>query len=427
MYCKYCGKAISDGSRVCAYCGENIAPAPTKQEEDYQPEPQKKNSSISTVVIFLVGLVIALILTIVVIVMVSQSSGEPNAEKPGKNPTAGAAEEQTEADIGLPADNAYFDVFKQYESYVLQGSNNTYKCYSDIANMTDEELTIAEQEIHARHGKKFSDPDLKAYFEARTWYTPASGSYTPNDYEQANLDLIQIYRDKQDGSLYRSGNVYLNAFAKNTDYAIPSSGSRTLDSYDLDYLTLNQLCVARNEILARHGWIFDDRQLREYFYSKEWYRPSVPGKQFNYAVLNSAEQTNISLIQVYEKRAEGVSWSYDNPYKSVYYTYSYQDYIFYNSSSRYLTQYDLAGMTEDELCIARNEIYARNGYTFKSTNLTEYFLHHDWYFPSAAPGETPYFNDIENANIDLIAYAEEKAAQMGDVFIPDDYISDTYW
>ena len=426
MFCKYCGQSVSDDSRVCSFCGEKLAVetnATPKAEENpgrRSSEPKAKNSGMITLVIFMAGLVIALILAIVVILMISRSPGEVDDGR--QNVVEEITEAPTEEDIGLPSDNIYYDVFKQYESYVLEGSNNAYKCYTDIMNMTEEELTIAEEEIHARHGKKFSDADLQAYFEARTWYTPGSGSYTPSYHEQANLDLIRIYRDKQDGSLYRSGNGYINAFSKTVDYALPNSSARKLDGFDIDHLTEVQLCVARNEILARHGWIFDDALLREYFYSKEWYKPSIPGKQFDYSVLSSIEQANISLIQVYEKRAEGISWSSGNPYKAVFYNYSYQDYIFYNSSSRYLTEYDLAGMTEDELCIARNEIFARNGYTFKSQNLTEYFLHHDWYFPRTSPGENPSFSAIENANIELIADAEEIASKSpGKVFYPEYY------
>lgn len=426
MYCKHCGKVIDDDSMVCIYCGqkvgsgaangENTGVPPVAAQQPTLPifpkaeEPKKSNTAMLTVIIFMTGLILALVLTIVVIVLMSNSGPEKGNDSPGASQSLDA-DGQTDRDIGLPADNIYYDVFVQYETYVLQGSNNTYKCYSDIVNMTDEELTIAEEEIHARHGKKFSDEDLQAYFEARSWYTPGSGSYTPSHHEQANLDLIRVYREKQDGSLYRSGNGYINAFSKTVDYALPNSSSRKLDGYDIDHLTEVQLCVARNEILARHGWIFDDQLLREYFYSKEWYKPSIPGKQFDYSVLSSIEQSNISLIQVYEKKAEGISWSSDNPYKAVFYAYSGQDYIFYNSSSRYLTDSDLVGMTEDELCIARNEIYARNGYTFKSQNLTEYFSHHDWYFPRTAPGVNPSFSAVENANIELINKAEKAAAK----------------
>ena len=451
MYCKHCGKLINDHSKSCIYCGRNVQDNQSEEEltktssvvaqqqpviihtgstqhlleNEGEDEERGSNSGKLTIIIFMAGIIMALILAIVVIILMSGSTPEANTGSPSVTQPV-ITDEETTPEVGLHPDNIYYDVFTQYSAYVLEGSNNSFKCYTDIVNMTDEELTIAEEEIHARHGKKFTDPDLQEYFEARTWYTPGSGSYTPNYHEQANLDLIRVYREVQDGSLYRSGNVYINAFSKNVDYALPNSSNHTLSGYDLDHLTENQLCVARNEILARHGWVFDDVLLREYFYSKSWYRPAIPGKQFNYAVLSSAEQSNISLIQVYEKRAEGVSWSYDNPYKAVFYNYGYQDYIFYNSSSRYLTEYDLAGMTEDELCIARNEIFARNGYTFKSNNLSEYFLHHEWYYPRTAPGENPYFTAVEEANIDLIAAAEDIASQRSDKTYYPDYISDPW-
>lgn len=426
MFCKYCGKSIPDGSQVCSFCGQSLSNTATAQpepEESYiEQEPKKKNTGMVTLIIFMAGLILVLIVALIMSNLMSKAPNEPDK---GKTDVTESAETVTEAEIGLPADNIYAEAFQSYESYVLPGSDSSYKCYTDIEALTEEELMVAEQEIYARHGQKFSDADLQAYFEARSWYTPGSGSFTPNSHEQANLDLIRVYRDKQDGSLYRSGNGYINAFSKVVDYALPNSSARLLDGYDVDHLTETQLCVARNEILARHGWIFEDKLLREYFYSKEWYKPSIPGKQFDYSVLSSAEQANISLIQVYEKRAEGVGWSSDNPYKAVYFAYSYQDYIFYNSSSRYLTEYDLAGMSEYELCIARNEIFARNGYTFKSKNLTEYFLHHHWYFPRTTPGDSVAFSAIENANIELIADAEEKASKSADkIFYPDYYY---YW
>lgn len=427
MFCKYCGKSIPDGSQVCTYCGQRLtkmAAAQPEPEETYtEQEPKKKNTGMVTLIIFMAGLILVLIVALIMSNLMSKAPEEPDKGK--TQVTEATAGDVTEAEPGLPADNIYAEAFQGYEAYVLPGSDSSYKCYTDIEALTEEALMVAEQEIYARHGQKFSDADLQAYFEGRSWYTPGSGSFTPNGYEQANLDLIRVYRAKQDGSLYRSGNGYINAFSKTVDYALPNSSARTLDGYDIDHLTEAQLCVARNEILARHGWLFEDKLLREYFYSKEWYKPSIPGKQFDYSVLSSAEQANISLIQVYEKRAEGVGWSSDNPYKAVYFAYGYQDFIFYNSSSRYLTEYDLAGMTEDELCIARNEIFARNGYTFQSKNLSEYFLHHHWYFPQTTPGGSVNFSDIENANIELIADAEEKASKSADkIFYPDYYY---YW
>lgn len=55
------------------------------------------------------------------------------------------------------------------------------------------ELRLARNETYARHGYIFKDPALKAYFEAKAWYTPAvtevdGGEF--NDYMLSNSDLI---------------------------------------------------------------------------------------------------------------------------------------------------------------------------------------------------------------------------------------------
>ena len=54
-------------------------------------------------------------------------------------------------------------------------------------------------------------------------------------------------------------------------------------------------------------------------------------------------------------------------------------YILPDSDSRKLKKSDLAGMTAQQLSYAKNEIYARHGRVFKSSELQEYFNEKDWY------------------------------------------------
>lgn len=55
------------------------------------------------------------------------------------------------------------------------------------------------------------------------------------------------------------------------------------------------------------------------------------------------------------------------------------DYVIATSSSVELTTDDLKGLSRKELRIAKNEIYARNGYIFTSSDLSSYFNQKDWY------------------------------------------------
>ena len=58
------------------------------------------------------------------------------------------------------------------------------------------DLWIAKNEIFARKGRKFNDPDLQNYFNGKTWYqgTIAPNDFNPdtmlNDAEKANVDLM---------------------------------------------------------------------------------------------------------------------------------------------------------------------------------------------------------------------------------------------
>lgn len=54
-------------------------------------------------------------------------------------------------------------------------------------------------------------------------------------------------------------------------------------------------------------------------------------------------------------------------------------YILPDSDSRKLKKSDLAGMTAQQLSYAKNEIYARHGRVFKSSELRDYFNEKDWY------------------------------------------------
>lgn len=80
------------------------------------------------------------------------------------------------------------------------------------------------------------------------------------------------------------------------------------------------------------------------------------------------------------------------------------NYILPESSTRALTASDLAGLTKDQLRIARNEIYARHGRRFKDAGLQQYFDSQSWYQGTIAPDQFDegVLSEVEKANIDLI-------------------------
>lgn len=89
------------------------------------------------------------------------------------------------------------------------------------------------------------------------------------------------------------------------DFVIADSDSRYITEEELAALSETELLIARNEIYARHGRMFNNEELNEYFNTKLWYQPLVSGADFTeeYAasVFNEIEVTNISAIVNYEK------------------------------------------------------------------------------------------------------------------------------
>ncbi len=89
---------------------------------------------------------------------------------------------------------------------------------------------------------------------------------------------------------------------------------------------------------------------------------------------------------------------------------AHENYIFPDSSTRYLTEEDLMGKSNEELRIGRNEIAARHGRKFKDEELQAYFDSKSWYFGYCEPDNfnTEYMlNEIEKKNMDFIKEHEK--------------------
>ena len=80
-----------------------------------------------------------------------------------------------------------------------------------------------------------------------------------------------------------------------------------------------------------------------------------------------------------------------------------------NSDKEYLNLDDLLKMTDDELVMARNEIFARHGRQFVLDYIRDYFNGKSWYQGTIAPEafDPKVFNDFERSNIERMVYAEE--------------------
>lgn len=87
-----------------------------------------------------------------------------------------------------------------------------------------------------------------------------------------------------------------------------------------------------------------------------------------------------------------------------------EDYILPLSETRSYTEAEIGALSNYELWIARNEIFARHGREFTNSELSKYFNSKDWYSPRYSPQEFDSMpsplNQIERDNIKVIQSLE---------------------
>ena len=75
--------------------------------------------------------------------------------------------------------------------------------------------------------------------------------------------------------------------------------SMLLNNTYLSRFSRDELRLMRNEILARHGYKFQSKDLQEYFGGKSWYKPAANNNSIKLSII---EQTNVQLIKSMEAR-----------------------------------------------------------------------------------------------------------------------------
>jgi hypothetical protein len=144
------------------------------------------------------------------------------------------------------------------------------------------DLRFIRNEFWARRGKKFTTPGFKQVFEWRDWYKPLKdqSKVKLNPIEQQNVKFIEGIETRMREKI---------------------SNEPITDEMVIG-LFVEDLRVLRNEIYARHGRVFKDKELQKYFEAQSWYQPNP---EFKDEMLSETEAKNLAII----KEVEDVSIS----------------------------------------------------------------------------------------------------------------------
>ncbi len=209
-------------------------------------------------------------------------------------------------------------------------------------------------------------------------------------------------------------NPYREMYNPHTFSVLEESDSRYYVRSEVDIYSADILALARNEILARHGYVFSDSDLAEYFGSMPWYCQNQSANNNIYDYLNEYETANVALLRYCQDRKEGKVGTVGNG--SIYLAFYDPDseYILPMSNRVKLENSHLQGLSKDMLCVARNEIFARRGYTFSDKDLMVYFSYCSWYRPTIEAGRTDLLgmSDLETENVEFIRSYEKDRVDL---------------
>lgn len=176
------------------------------------------------------------------------------------------------------------------------------------------------------------------------------------------------------------GKVLVENMNRSPDhYILPESQTRELADWEVKNMDEAGRQMAINEIYARHGRKFVISEVQTYFDEKNWYKGTVEASDFDENVFNEYEEKNIATLQ--------------KSFKS--------GYFLDGSDSRYLTDEEIKSLTDNELQLGINEIYARHGRKFSSEKYRSYFSEKTWYNGTIEPDrfDERVFNQYEQENI----------------------------
>lgn len=176
----------------------------------------KKPALVLTVLTFLILLFIAA--TVMLVLDANHVLSKADTKKPVKtlvNNKDNTTNEDQEKSIPLDAfsimreavegtDTSFPDITPELRQreYMLAESNTRLITLEDLVDLGKSELIVARNELYARYGYIFANPELTAYFTAKPWYAPTvpADQFSEaqfNEFEKANAIFITEYEKEK--------------------------------------------------------------------------------------------------------------------------------------------------------------------------------------------------------------------------------------
>lgn len=141
---------------------------------------------------------------------------------------------------------------------------------------------------------KIITEEIKPNSEEEEENTETESDTTDETSEDQEIETEGTFSDK--GSTeeidYTNEDIEKDAFLFPSDSVLITEG-------ELEKLDDKTVELIKNEIYARHGYIFTNRALKKYFESFNWYEPN---EEYSPNLLNPTEKANLKTIKKFQSR-----------------------------------------------------------------------------------------------------------------------------
>lgn len=333
MYCRKCGKELEEDWKICPNCGTPIYDSGEEKDNikgqaEAEKRPDRKIWKKWQFWMF-ITLFVVIISAIAIIVMgnkenqdsnsVSAQTNEVNQEEPEKELVTDFSDQdfsellnKTEADIesiGLTEENdtgSYTGLegniritFKeeQISEIIITGDKKTAPAFHGIVlGNTGEEVNSKLSEIYPE-SQDFPDGIRRLNLDTKEGLecTLTDGKVSEIHYMRLSDEEVEAVKATKEEQL-------------RAEFIFPDSDKKYLSEDEIRSKNVDEMMIGRNEIFARHGYIFGEDGLKQHFEGTSWYKGTVPAEQFNSEqIFNDFEKKNVELIKQVEDEINGVA------------------------------------------------------------------------------------------------------------------------
>ena len=333
MYCRKCGKELQEDWKLCPNCGTPVYDTGEEKNSIKENEKAGKESrkKIWRKWQFWMCLVLFIVIVSVIIIIAignkkkqetditieeTESINQVKAEKElvtdfsdqdfstllGKTEAnlenSGLIENEDTGEYSALEGNLLVKIKDgQVNEIVITGDEKTAPVFDTVALGTTGDEAKTKLVAGYPESQDFTDG-----FKLLNLDTKGSVECTLTEDKVSKIRYIQL-SDEEIEAFNTAKEEKLRA-----EYIFPDSDKKYLSKDEIRTKTVDEMLLGRNEIFARHGYIFTDENLKNHFEGTSWYKGTIPAEQFNSdQVFNDFEKKNVELIKRVEDEVNGIS------------------------------------------------------------------------------------------------------------------------